>query len=81
MAVMLKHTSIVQAQPTLNLRRSGKAALAIPQRITWRLIVIDLPAVFAITGEEVNDYFIALNLIAKLPDAKAMVADKGYDSE
>ena len=40
-----------------------------------------LPAEFEITGGEVNDCSIAPDLIAKLPDAKAIVADKGYDSE
>ena len=36
----VKRTSIVQAQRTRNHRRSGKAAQAIPQRFTWRLIVM-----------------------------------------
>ena len=40
-----------------------------------------LPAEFEITGGEVNDCSIAPDLIAKLSDAKAIVADKGYDSE
>ena len=47
-------------------------------------LVVDscgLPAEFEITGGEVNDCSIAPDLIAKLPDAKAIVADKGYDSE
>ncbi|PXW83903.1 DDE family transposase [Nitrosomonas sp. Nm84] len=40
-----------------------------------------LPAEFEITGGEVNDCSMSPDLIAKLPDAKAIVADKGYDSE
>jgi len=36
---------------------------------------------FVITGGEINDCSIAPDLIAKLPDAKAIIADKGYDSE
>ncbi|AZE48231.1 Mobile element protein [Pseudomonas chlororaphis] len=46
----------------------------------WR----DLPEAFGcfvITGGEVNDCTAAPELIAKLPDAQAIVADKGYDSE
>ncbi len=45
-------------------------------------LVVDsygLPVEFEITGGEVNDCSIAPDLIAKLPDAKAIVADKGYD--
>jgi len=40
-----------------------------------------LPAEFEITGGEINDCSVASDLIAKLPDTKAIVADKGYDSE
>ena len=40
-----------------------------------------LPVEFEITGGEVNDCSAAPDLIAKLPEAKAIVADKGYDSE
>jgi len=39
------------------------------------------PIEFEITGGEFNDCSAAPDLIAKLPDAKAIVADKGYDSE
>ena len=47
-------------------------------------LVVDsygLPVEFEITGGEVNDCSVAPGLIAKLPDAEAIVADKGYDSE
>ncbi|SFN25347.1 IS5 family transposase, partial [Nitrosomonas communis] len=40
-----------------------------------------LPVEFGITGGEVNDCSAAPDLIARLPDAKTIVADKGYDSE
>jgi hypothetical protein len=40
-----------------------------------------LPVEFEITGGEVNDCSAAPDLIARLPDTKAMVADKAYDSE
>ena len=36
---------------------------------------------FAITGGEINDCTAAPALIAKLPGAGAIIADKGYDSE
>lgn len=36
---------------------------------------------FEIAGGEVNDCSAASDLIARLPDAEVMVADKGYDSE
>ena len=47
-------------------------------------LVVDsygLPIEFEITGGEVNDCSAAPGLIAKLPDAEVIVADKGYDSE
>jgi transposase len=40
-----------------------------------------LPVEFEITGGEVNDCSAAPDLIARLPDAEAIVADKGYDSD
>ena len=40
-----------------------------------------LPVEFEITGGEVNNCSAAPDLIAKLPGAEAIVADKGYDSE
>ena len=38
-----------------------------------------LPVEFEITSGEVNDCSAAPDLIARLPDAKAMIADKGYE--
>ena len=46
-------------------------------------LVVDsygLPIEFEITGGKVNDCSVASGLIAKLPDAEVIVADKGYDS-
>jgi IS5 family transposase len=40
-----------------------------------------LPVEFEITGGEVNDCSAAPDLIASLPDAEVVVADKDYDSE
>ncbi len=40
-----------------------------------------MPVEFEITGGEVNDCSAAPDLIARLPDAKTIVADQGYDSE
>ena len=40
-----------------------------------------LPIEFTVTGGEIHDSTAASELIEPLPPAKAMVADKGYDSE
>ena len=40
-----------------------------------------LPIEFEITGGQINDCPQAPSLIAKLPAAETIVADKGYDSE
>ena len=40
-----------------------------------------LPVEFEISGGEVNDCSAAPDLIARLPDAEAIVADKGYNSD
>lgn len=40
-----------------------------------------LPIDFLLTGGEVHDSKAAPELIARLPDADFVVADKGYDSE
>lgn len=71
MAAMLKRTSIA----------IGKSRAGNTTKIHLVVDSCGLPAGFEITGGEVNDCSIAPDLIAKLPDAKAIVADKGYDSE
>ncbi len=40
-----------------------------------------LPIEFTITGGEIHDSTAAGELIERLPDAEAVIADKGYDSE
>ena len=40
-----------------------------------------LPIEFLLTGGEVHDAKEALNLIAKLPKADFIIADKGYDRD
>jgi len=40
-----------------------------------------LPIHFSITGGEVHDCKGALNLVAELPKADYVIADRGYDSE
>ena len=62
-------------------RLSGKAVQANTTKIHLAVDGYGLPAEFEITGGEVNDCSAAPDLIARLPDAKAIVAGKGYDSE
>lgn len=71
----------MRAQPTLNLRRSEKAARANTTKIHLAVDSYGLPAEFEITGGEVNDCSVAPDLITRLTDAKAVVTDKSYDSE
>jgi transposase len=59
----------------------GKSRAGNTTKIHLAVDSYGLPADFEITGGEVNDCSIAPDLIAKLPDAKAIVADKGYDNE
>ena len=40
-----------------------------------------LPVEFEVTGGNVNDCSVPPELIAKSPDAQAIVADKGYNNE
>ncbi|GLK59987.1 DDE transposase [Azotobacter vinelandii] len=40
-----------------------------------------LPIAFEITGGQINDCTQASSLIAKVPDAESIIADRGYDSE
>ena len=59
----------------------GKSRAGNTTRIHLAVDGYSLPVEFEITGEEVNDCSAAPDLIARLPDAEAIVADKGYDSE
>jgi len=75
MAATLKHISIVRERLGRNRRPLVKAVRGIPRRFTWRFDSYGLPIEFAITGREINDRSAASGLIAKLPDAKVIVAD------
>ncbi|SFI83456.1 IS5 family transposase [Nitrosomonas sp. Nm34] len=59
----------------------GKSRAGNTTRIHLAVDGYGLPVEFEITGGEVNDCSAAPDLIARLPEAKAIVADKGYDSE
>jgi len=59
----------------------GKSRAGNTTKIHWVVDSYGLPVEFEITGGEVNDCSAAPDLIAKLPDAQVIVADKSYDSE
>jgi len=59
----------------------GKSRAGNTSKIHLAVDAYGLPIEFAITGGEVNDCTAAPDLIAKLPAARAIIADKGYDSE
>ena len=59
----------------------GKSRAGNTTKIHLAIDSCGLPVEFEITGGEVNDCFAAPQLIAKLPNAQAIIADKGYDSE
>ena len=62
-------------------RGIGKSRAGNTTKIHLAVDGYGLPVEFEITGGEVNDCSAAPDLIAKLPEAKAIVANKGYDSE
>lgn len=59
----------------------GKSRAGNTTKIHLAVDSYGLPVEFEINGGEVNDCSAAPELIARLPDAEAIVADKGYDSE
>ena len=59
----------------------GKSRAGNTTKIHLAVDAYGLPIEFLITGGEVNDCTAAPELIAKLPHAEVIVADKGYDSE
>ncbi len=59
----------------------GKSRAGNTTKIHLAIDSYGLPVEFEITGGEVNDCSAAPDLIARLPDAEAIVADKGYDSD
>ena len=78
---MLKHISIVREQRVKNRRLKAKSRTGSTTKIHLKVDSYGLPVEFEITGGEVNNCSAAPDLVARLPDAKAMVADKGYGSE
>lgn len=81
MAVMLKHISIVREQRVKNRRLKVKSRAGNTTKIQLAVDSYGLPVEFEITAGEINDCSAAPGLIPRLPDTKAIVADKGYDSE
>ena len=81
MAAMLKHISIAPEQQVKKGRPKVKSRAGNTTKIHLAVDGYGLPVEFEITGGEVNDCSAAPDLIARLPRAKAIVADKGYDSE
>jgi transposase len=59
----------------------GKSRAGNTTKIHLAVDAYGLPIEFVITSGEVNDCTAVPELIAKLPHAQAIVADKGYDSE
>ncbi len=59
----------------------GKSRAGNTTKIHLAIDSYGLPVEFEITGGEINDCSAAPVLIARLPDAEAIVADKGYDSD
>ena len=81
MAAMLKRISIVREQRVKIRRLKVKSRAGNTTKIHLAVDGYGLPVEFEITGGEINDCSAAPELIARLPGAKAIVADKGYDSE
>lgn len=59
----------------------GKSRAGNTSKIHLAVDAHGLPIEFEITGGQINDCTQAPTLIAKLPAAETIVADKGYDSE
>jgi len=59
----------------------GKSRAGHTSKIHLAVDAHGLPVAFEITGGDVNDCTAAPELIAQLPSAEVIVADKGYDSE
>jgi transposase len=60
---------------------SGKSRAGNTTKIHLAVDSDGLPIEFTVTGGEIHDGTAASELIEPLPPAKAVVADKGYDSE
>lgn len=59
----------------------GKSRAGNTSKIHLAVDACGLPVVFEITGGQINDCTQASALIAKVPTAETIIADKGYDSE
>jgi len=59
----------------------GKSRAGHTSKIHLAVDAHGLPVAFEITGGDINDCTAAPELIAQLPSAEVIVADKGYDSE
>jgi len=59
----------------------GKSRAVNTTKIHLAIDSYGLPIESEITAGDVNDCSAALELITRLSDAEAMVADKGYDSD
>jgi len=59
----------------------GKSRAGNTSKIHLAVDSYGLPIEFVVTGGEIHDSVVASELIALLPAADAVVADKGYDSE
>lgn len=59
----------------------GKSRAGNTSKIHLAVDACGLPVVFEITGGQVNDCTQAPALVAKVPTAQMIIADKGYDSE
>lgn len=59
----------------------GKSRAGHTSKIHLAVDAHGLPVAFEITGGDINDCTAAPELIAQLPSAEVVVADKGYDSE
>lgn len=59
----------------------GKSRAGNTSKIHLAVDAHGLPVAFDITGGEINDCTAAPELIAQLPSAEVILADKGYDSE
>jgi len=68
----------VREQSTISI---GKSRAGITTTIHLAVRSYGLPIESEITAGDVDDCSAALDLITRLPDAEAMVADKGYDSD
>jgi transposase len=59
----------------------GKSRAGNTSKIHLAVDACGLPVAFEITGGQINDCTQASALIARVPTAETIIADKGYDSE